>query len=349
MRPNQITSKPGFTLIELLVVIAIISLLISILLPSIASARGIARQIVGAAIHKNLGTAQTLYMNNFKDQYAGRNTSGGAWSGIYIGQNPIVRANLLPGDTSPETPTSTEDWISPIIGDSMGFSPNRARRTQQIFRNLRDPAARLTNDVLYVGSGVTTDSQDFRNVIADGGFQQVSFLTPAPFHYLSNVWQDVRVDQGAPAFGLSKAAGDFGQPAVSPRDFRPRLERVGTQLSSKILVLDGTRYLSVTGLDFDISANPGIYGSFSDNPAFAGSTAYGRVAQGQSSGLGWKLSARHPTHTMNATFFDGHTASMNITELWREPKYVYPSGSIWNGTEGNPEAIAKYPSGTVID
>ncbi|MHC5109616.1 MAG: prepilin-type N-terminal cleavage/methylation domain-containing protein [Planctomycetota bacterium] len=62
--------KPrGFTLIELLVVIAIIALLVSILMPSLAGARRMAKSSVCLANLKRVGTGLTLYMNNHRDRF----------------------------------------------------------------------------------------------------------------------------------------------------------------------------------------------------------------------------------------------------------------------------------------
>ena len=64
--PCRRRSRPaGFTLIELLVVIAIISLLVSILLPSLNQAKELARQAVCAANLHHVGAAVAIYANEF--------------------------------------------------------------------------------------------------------------------------------------------------------------------------------------------------------------------------------------------------------------------------------------------
>lgn len=57
----------GFTLIELLVVIAIISLLVSILLPSLQSARELAKKAVCMTTMRSIGSATHTYSAEFDD------------------------------------------------------------------------------------------------------------------------------------------------------------------------------------------------------------------------------------------------------------------------------------------
>ncbi len=57
--------RSGFTLIELLVVVAIIALLISILIPSLNTARKQTRRVVCGAALKDIGNTLTLYTNEY--------------------------------------------------------------------------------------------------------------------------------------------------------------------------------------------------------------------------------------------------------------------------------------------
>lgn len=67
--------KKGFTLIELLVVIAIIAMLLAILMPALNKVKKIAQRVVCGTNLKGMGTAQTVYANEYRDSYTlqGRN------------------------------------------------------------------------------------------------------------------------------------------------------------------------------------------------------------------------------------------------------------------------------------
>jgi prepilin-type N-terminal cleavage/methylation domain-containing protein/prepilin-type processing-associated H-X9-DG protein len=65
--------RKGFTLIELLVVIAIIAMLLAILMPALSKVKKIAQRVVCGTNLKGLGTAQTVYANDYDDQYAVQN------------------------------------------------------------------------------------------------------------------------------------------------------------------------------------------------------------------------------------------------------------------------------------
>jgi len=63
--------KRAFTLIELLVVIAIISLLVSILLPSLNRAKSLAKEVLCLTRQKQIGTAIMMYADQYGDYVCG--------------------------------------------------------------------------------------------------------------------------------------------------------------------------------------------------------------------------------------------------------------------------------------
>ena len=81
--------RNAFTLIELLVVIAIIALLMGILLPSLARARGQAQKIVCAAHTKALGVSLRMYVDDY-DGKTHNSPNRGMWDNAYEG-GAVVR------------------------------------------------------------------------------------------------------------------------------------------------------------------------------------------------------------------------------------------------------------------
>lgn len=92
----------GFTLIELLVVIAIISLLASILLPSLSRAKGLAKRVSCASNMKQLGLAFVLYTNDCKTWFPQVRESGcyplrGVWADkLYNGYTENAKVFYCP-------------------------------------------------------------------------------------------------------------------------------------------------------------------------------------------------------------------------------------------------------------
>ena len=329
--------KNAFTLIELLVVIAIIALLIGILLPALGQARGAARKIVCATNLRSHGQGMASYTFDNKDYYPGPNSSGAQ----YRFNHGAGQLFGMMGNRTETTPTAVWDWISPMLGDSFGLSPNRAKRTAQLFNDFGCTEARVPVDTIFGG---WPDRNDFqRELDEQGGFNQVSYLTPGTFHYYSSEWGN-----SAPIIDSSRSNArywtGFQDPATTPKTFRPQITRVGTQISNKVFAADGTRYLANEGgafvLDFDMTPTSSTYSSFgTSGPIFDESRAYGRSAPGlESTDLNIQLSLRH-SESSNMIFFDGHVDSMSKLQMWTDPNPWFPSGSIFTGNRATPESI----------
>lgn len=336
----------GFTLIELLVVVSVIALLIGILLPSLGKAREAARSLVCQSKLRSLGQGQQFYMGENKDYYAGPNTSGAY--GQCLTSDWGSGADSYLRDQTSATPTTTHDWISPSLGDSASFSPNRAKRTQQIFNVHGCPSARYNNDTLYGSAGDKTT--DFKPLIEKEGFKQVSYLSPASFHYKPSDTVAAQQKYNSPKIAFpTPLKSSYTTPVSVNTKFNPRIDLVGTQLSMKVMAMDGTRYYENGQLDFDVNPNPGIYGSFTAaGPIFEKSTEYGRSFQGAPNNV--YLSLRHAGSSMNAVMFDGHAENLNTQQkIYGDVERWYPSGSKMNsGGVATQESLAKYKDGDII-
>lgn len=102
----------GFTLVEILVVIGVISLLISILLPSINAAQRSAQRVACAANLRTIGQAYALYTGESKGRYPHVNT--------LIGPNGPWGRPTVP--VTPPLPVGRPDGIACVV--SQGYLPD---------------------------------------------------------------------------------------------------------------------------------------------------------------------------------------------------------------------------------
>jgi prepilin-type N-terminal cleavage/methylation domain-containing protein/prepilin-type processing-associated H-X9-DG protein len=120
--------KKGFTLIELLVVIAIIAMLLAILMPALNKVKKIAQRVICGTNLKGLGTAQTVYANDYDDEYVvqGRGTAH-TWNTLTEGWQKNTKVWTTPGNLTVgaslyllvrEADVSPKSFVCPASGES---------------------------------------------------------------------------------------------------------------------------------------------------------------------------------------------------------------------------------------
>lgn len=350
------TRRTAFTLIELLVVIAIIALLVGILLPALQSARASARNVVCKSTMRGIAQLNAFYASENDEYYSSPVNTGARYTGAYVvpGDGLYQGAAGLEGNTTAGTPTSTQDWISPLAGESLGFSTNRAERHRDIFNTLGCAEARLFADKPYAGSS-PGDFDEFEQIVQEG-IRQVSYLMPTGFAHVSKDGREylsslVRSTSPPGSINIAPRVQSMMTHSRSPQQpvsFRHRMDRVGRSASSKIMFADGTRYWEDgEGLDFDPDTNPITgagnpgYGSFtSTGPTYHGSPAYGRAAAAsQETNNNLTLSFRHGDD-FNVARFDASVNGMTRVEAWTDPNPWWPTGTRWRDGDSTPESIA---------
>jgi prepilin-type N-terminal cleavage/methylation domain-containing protein/prepilin-type processing-associated H-X9-DG protein len=358
----------AFTLIELLVVVAIIAMLISILLPSLASAREQARAVVCGEKLRDLANGLHTYFTQNSDWIPGVNTSGVATQRVL---------GVTGAFNSPRMPVQSYDWITPILSQSLEMQAVRAKRFREIMNRFHCPSQQNYKTVFYpAGIHNCEDQADF--VAEPNDWTAISFLMPAHFQF----WG---IGHANAVLATLAAKPDVAiNPKTAPTDrsweaqhetYKSVLTQVGSP-AQKIAAADGTRYLDNDLLDFDPFPVPRWYGSFTCSGAWwCGSTAWGvkpgtrnwsgrsvsagsdppgmgknlalSYRHGPKRGAGLSGAAQDNRGQMNALFFDGSVRRLNDRQS-RNPAYWYPKGTVVNPSAAGEVMIDDLCPGDVV-
>jgi prepilin-type N-terminal cleavage/methylation domain-containing protein/prepilin-type processing-associated H-X9-DG protein len=305
--------KRAFTLVELLVVIAIIALLVSLLMPAVASAMRQAKRIQCAANLRGILQGMHLYaQENGGAIPGGANTSGAfLYKGGYGNNNCPAVSQIW-------------DWQAPIARsfrmpfDEQGGRERRIDRFRLLANDRRFFCPE--NDVLAAPYGAVDYSAGGRGLMCVN-----SYNIAAIFQYTRG--------------------GIVGQHAcrseyMVPAGYVPRLGRIGSA-SRKIYVADGARYSSCSVRpDMDLDYKGGFGGAYADvgawscwSNSWSRHHAPGNSGQGDVDGRIYAF--RHGTrrqdemrgaYLLNAGFFDGHVETLGDLAA-ANPEFWAPRGT----------------------
>ncbi|MFQ5489771.1 MAG: prepilin-type N-terminal cleavage/methylation domain-containing protein [Phycisphaerae bacterium] len=331
LTPNSHASprKGAFTLIELLVVVSIIALLISILLPSLKSAREQAKTVVCLSNQKGFALGNAIYQGENRDYLVG----GPGTSGSVILKHP-KNAQWAPDEVFlPVKRMQSWDWFLPI---SDMDSP---------------PTERPDQFKLYVDSTNCPKNQ-FRSPPYNGSQAAGASwrVTRAPSYYTVRqmlVWSNAATNAPYADAQAGVAAGGEGDAWFLPQGYAPRIDKIGHP-STKVFISDGGRFITSTGqADYDINWQARFGGAFSSGGAALKETFLRDFHLSISDRAKATRTYRHRRGKglgLTATYFDGSGGYLTEDES-RHPDLWWPKDSVLTLAEINrPASLLVVPS-----
>jgi prepilin-type N-terminal cleavage/methylation domain-containing protein/prepilin-type processing-associated H-X9-DG protein len=314
----------AFTLIELLVVIAVIALLMAILLPSLGSARRIARTAACAANLRQLDLSMNEYASEWEGAILGnaRTTSAFLYNSNYTSFAP----GISDASNVPEV-IQTNDWMSPTAR-IMGLSFN-ARGSQA------DRIERFMQFNAFKGFLCPENDMIATSYTGDGG---PNFPVHRPISYVTALcFQMVAGPTGSSSTGFNNQVlvpSSFS--TMHLNGYRPKIGLVGNP-ANKVYMADGARWYNGTGtlaLDdngaLSTTSPGGLTGDWGPWNANTRSYAFSSSGDGRTAamrhGATRNRGQKFSSFRFNLAFFDGHVETMNGLD-GSNPSLWMPSGT----------------------
>lgn len=222
MKP--IKSRPHFTLIELLVVISIISILFAILLPSLKTARELAKRVVCASNLKNIDIGFALYRTDFQENpvitcdtyyyyenywqgqlalYVGGSKEPAQYTyapGTWTGINPDYPDREAKIFQCPSTFPGQCSWFGASYGINKYLWGNTGASNYFKFTAIMKPAETfivMDCEFYRIYDGTTAAFYDFglphaktKNVLYSDGHVKVGYFEPTQYWDSKELWGD---------------------------------------------------------------------------------------------------------------------------------------------------------------
>lgn len=357
--PTRLTSKAArgvrsiaaFTLVELLVVIGIIALLISILLPSLNSARAAAANVKCLANLRTIAQGFVLYSSENKGFLPGSPVTSSRFLFVDAMSSSTLRYSVSSASGIPtpaagvppfpeEGAIQSNDWIGPIAS----MLRLKFTKTQDVTIRFKD----YCNTKYFQCPSAGERTQTHYSSSPDAG--EVPLLG-----YATN-WCFLvgGITPGPGNTSLTRMSSGATWP-LTPSSYSPNIAKIKNS-SQKILAADAGKFIrSDTAADYNLNINPAVTtalgnsGNFSDLGAWTTATAaYDRTVANGGTGLDGRLASfRHGRKTaggnwgaykLNAAFFDGHAETLDEDRA-TDPALWLPTGTQITSTTAIPADV----------